>query len=229
MTKQQTLANGQGGAQQQPEPVEAAPVAQRQRSSPALRKAGAIASRPLVVLGVFALAYAGLGYQYFQTAQRGANLDGQIEARQATIRLPESSSVDVTSELAAWGAAREEAENSRVTALPDSEILARTLEAAEESGVAVHVQGSLPSSPVQINEITYLATPLNLRAQGEADALQLFLARIEKGTFETIELQDAMIGRQTEGYVLTIKAVVYSQPAAEAKEVTGESGVAVES
>jgi hypothetical protein len=168
--------------------------------------------KPLVLAGMFSVGYLAIGFQYYNTVTQEGHTDTIIEARRAVLSRPAPDSLKASYEAIAWGAARDAAISVRVPTLPHSELVARTLATADEFGVTVFTEGALPSAPAFLNGTDYIVTPLNIKAIGQFEDLQKFLARLERGTLETLEVKNATLSKDQDGYVMTLLALVYSEP-----------------
>ncbi|GEM_PF-3365423 len=167
--------------------------------------------KPIVLIGMFAVVYLAIGFQYYNATTQEGHTDSIIEARQTVLSRPAPDSRKASYEAVAWGAARDAAISVRVPTLPHSELVARTLATADEFGVTVFTEGALPSAPAQLNGTDYIVTPLNIKAIGKFEDLQKFLARLERGTLETLEVKNSTLSKDQDGYVMTLLALVYSE------------------
>ncbi len=204
---------------------DAAPVAQAPADGPqddAPREAGRVrvaaqlaarhARQPLVLLALFAAAYGVFGYQYYKTSQEQSSLSGQLEKKKFEAGIPLPANGDTATELELVGKAIELINSITIPEMLDSEIMSQALDAALANNVEIHMEGTLPSAVEELNGDQYIATPIQMRADGTLADLQLFLQELETDTFETIKIRDTVVNRNESGYSMTIQATVYSEP-----------------
>jgi hypothetical protein len=166
----------------------------------------------LVVLGPFVLAFAAMGFMYYQASQAGADHQSAINAAQSSLAAQPDNPDALRSALSGWTAALEAADEMRVQAQFDSSLLAAIMAVAEASGTTLVSAGLQSDAVATIDENQYLSTPIRLRVNGTLDVIRDFIGRLEDGAVVALEVQSSEITFGLLDYSAVINAAVFSQP-----------------
>lgn len=163
---------------------------------------------PLIVLILFGYLY--LAFSYLQANRETADLQFRADASGAALRRPSPDPAPLEAELDAATSRLEALTTSRVTSIPEEDIVKLTLLAAGETGVVVTSAGTRSDSFLQKGGEQVRATPFFVRAIGSLEQIEAFLAAIEFGPVETLEVQSALVTEEGSSRALTLAAVIYS-------------------
>lgn len=187
-------------------PSEKSPPTEEKSPSRAVR----LMRNPLALIALILVGYAGMALWYVRADREASDLQFRADTSRAALRRP---SPDVTP----LALALEEAESdlasltaSRVTSIPEEDLVRQTLQAAAEAGVVVTSAGTRADTFVQKGGEKVRATPFFVRATGTLDQIEAFLAAMELGRVETLELQSALVTEEKGARALTLAAVIYS-------------------
>ena len=177
---------------------------------------------PLSLIALVLLGYGLLALSYMQADRKAADLRFKVDGSRAALRraAPEVDPIEL--ELADAESALAALKSSRVTTIPEEILVQQTLAAAADTGVVVTSAGTRADTFVQKGGEKVRATPFFVRATGTLDQIEAFLAAMELGQVETLELQSALVVAEGASRALTLAAVIYSHlPLEEA--ATGEA------
>ncbi len=167
--------------------------------------------RPFVIGAIFALAYVSVGVIYLQGLQENRTLTGDLNARQSVLSLQLPADHELQGALSTWTEAIQAASRLQVPELADSDLLERTLDAAGQSGVIVFSAGTTQDGEEDVNGESYQTSPVLIRATGGLPNLMNFVSVLEGGAIEAFEIKNSLLTTIENDYVLTLRAVVFSQ------------------
>jgi hypothetical protein len=165
---------------------------------------------PLTLIALILIGYLVLGVRYVQENRKIADLQYRSDANRAALRRPPPEVTASESDLVEAQATLEAMKTGRVTTIPEEDLVQLTLAAAAQTGVTVTSAGTRADAFVQKEGEKVRATPFFIRATGNLDQIQAFLAAMEFGRVETLELQSALVTEEKGVHVLTLAAVIYS-------------------
>lgn len=167
--------------------------------------------RPFVIGAIFALAYVSVGVIYLQGLQENRTLTGDLDARRSVLSVRLPADQELKGALSTWTEAMQAASRLQVPELADSDLLERTLDAAGESGVIVFSAGTTQDGQEEVNGESYATSPVLIRATGGLPNLMHFVSLLEGGAIEAFEIKNSLLTTVESDYVLTLRAVVFSQ------------------
>lgn len=165
---------------------------------------------PLALVVLILLGYAGMALWYVQTDREATDLQFRADASRAALRRPPPDVALLESELAEAESKLDSLRSGRVTSIPEEDLVQQTLLAAAETGVVVTSAGTRADTFVQKGGERVRATPFFIRATGTMEQIEAFLAAMELGRVENLELQSALITDEARSRALTLAAVIYS-------------------
>ncbi|MBI2964679.1 MAG: hypothetical protein HYY34_00585 [Chloroflexi bacterium] len=165
---------------------------------------------PLTLIALILVGYLVLGVRYVQENRKIADLQYRADANRAALLRPPPEVSAAEADLVEAQATLEALKTGRVTTIPEEELVQLTLLAASQTGVAVTSAGTRSDTFVQKEGEKVRVTPFFIRATGNLDQIQAFLAAMEFGRVETLELQSALVTEEKGIHALTLAAVIYS-------------------
>jgi len=183
-----------------------------------LIRAGRLLVNPLVVLGVFVIAYAALGMMYYQAYSRESEHQSAINAAQSSLAAQPDDPAALRAALAGWTSALEAADQMRVQAKFDSALLSQLMDVADSTGVSLVSAGLQSDSVSVIAENEYLSTPIRLRVNGTLEVIRDFIGQLEDGAIEALEVQRSEVTLEAGRYSAIVNVAVFSQPASLGEE-----------
>ncbi|MBI4307133.1 MAG: hypothetical protein HY678_12515 [Chloroflexi bacterium] len=167
---------------------------------------------PFTLVGAIALGYVVLGVLYVQADGKTAELERRAQVNRAALRRPMLDLENLEADLRETEGSIEELKSRRVSSIPEEDLVQQTLSAARQAGITVSSAGTRVETTVDRDGGKVRAPPFFLRATGAIEQIEQFLAAMEKGSVETLEIQSALVTRETNVHVLTLSAVIYSHP-----------------
>ena len=96
--------------------------------------------------------------------------------------------------------------------LNSTSILDTIIDLAEANQVKIVTTRSQLASEKQVGGRTFIALPFYLRAEGEFSQLMVFLAEMEKETFDTIVIKSVKFAQGTDSFTLDLQFLIYICP-----------------
>jgi hypothetical protein len=135
-------------------------------------------------------------------------------ARASSARLALSRPAPQTGQLAlalqGWQLMLLTAEAGAVEPMADTDLVQRTLDLAEQSGMIVIEAGTRTEMAEEIGGRSYRAVPYIVKARGSLSAAERLLYGLERHLSDTIEISDAIVTNDGDEYLLSVSSVVYS-------------------
>lgn len=184
--------------------------APRAKSLERLERLFRLLRTPLTLVALILVGYLVLAVLYVRENGKVADLQYRADANQAALRRPPPGVSAMESDLVQAQATLESLRTGRVTTIPEEDLVQLTLLAAAQTGVTVTSAGTRSDTFVQKEGEKVRATPFFIRATGNLDQIEAFLAAMEFGRVETLELQSALVTEEKGVHALTLAAVIYS-------------------
>lgn len=186
-----------------------------------LRAIVRLARAPFPYLALLVALHLAVGYRYLTLNADRSDLERRIGASSAALRKPAPDLPGLELTLEQTEARLEELKGSRTRSTLEEDLFQYTLRTAARTGVAVTGGGTRADTVVTRGGQRVRATPFFLIAKGSLEQLRVFLAEMESGSLETLEIQSAAVESDGTGQTLTLSAIIYSHlPYAEAVEPT---------
>jgi hypothetical protein len=185
-------------------------VAAHGRRTPLRARLAHAARSPLMLMAIALAGYAALALMYVRADRAAADLQFRADASRAALRRAPPDPGPLEAKLAEAEARLEAVRSKRVLAIPEEVLVQHTLRAAAETGVAVTSAGTRSDTFVQRGGERVRATPFFVRATGTLEQIEAFLAAMERGQVDTLEVQSALVTEEGAGRALTLSAVIYS-------------------
>lgn len=186
-----------------------------------LRSVMRLARTPFPYIALLVALHLAVGYRYFAHNADRSDFERRIGASSAALRkaAPDLPGLELT--LEQTEARLEELKASRARSTLEEDLFQYTLKTATRTGVAVTGGGTRSDAVVIRGGQRVRATPFFMIARGPLEQLQVFLAEMESGSLETLEIQSTAVEADGTGHALTLNAIVYSHlPYEEAGEPT---------
>lgn len=180
-----------------------------------------LARTPFPYIALLVALHLVVGYRYVASNAERSDLERRIGTSSAALRRATPDLAGLERSLEQTAARIEELEGHRTRSTLEEDLFQHTLKTAASVGVAVTNGGTRSDTIVVRGGQRVRATPFFLTARGSLEQLRVFLADMESGSMETLELQSATVDSDGTSHTLALSAVIYSHlPYNEAAEPT---------
>jgi len=175
-----------------------------------LRSLARRAWHPLAALVILGVAYVALGGVYYASGRGLQESSERVASARLALSRPAPQAGQLTLALRGWELVLASARSSRVGAIPDTELVRRTLGLADTAGVTVIDAGTRPEFVEDIDGLPYRAVPYLVKARGSLPEIENFLHLAESGLVDTLEVHGAIVTDDGDEYVLVLSCIVYN-------------------
>ncbi len=175
-----------------------------------LRSLARLVWHPLAALVILGAAYIALGGVYYASGRGLQESSERAASARLALSRPAPQAGQLTLALRGWELVLASARSSRVGAIPDTELVRRTLDLADTAGVTVIDAGTRPEFVEDIDGRPYRAVPYLVKARGSLPEIENFLHLAESGLVDTLEVRGAFVTDDGDEYVLVLSCIVYN-------------------
>ncbi len=181
----------------------------------------------LLLGGLLAIAYVGMGVSILREQRDQEALASQIDAGEGALAAADQSRRELEDLEARLSTAEQElalAETAYPSELDSSVVLETVLAQANESRARVLKVDSQPATTVADETATYSVLSLKLDVEGNFIQLAAFLAALEGGGLSASKTGDFTLEKEGERYTLSLEVLTYARSAtdeAPASEAVG--------
>lgn len=165
---------------------------------------------PVAALAILGVAFAVLGALHLAAGRQMEESSRRVASARQALSRPAPQADQLSLVLRGWEVVLIAARSSRVAPLADAELVRRTLELADASGVALIDAGTRPEFVEDIDGRPYRAVPYLVKTRGSLPGTEAFLHAMESSLVDTLEIRGSVVTADRDGYILTLSAVVYS-------------------
>ena len=178
----------------------------------AVRLAAWHARRTVIFVPVFGVVFLAIGFMWIQGLQAESTLNARSKQLSILLDQPAPQPEDLLRQADGWDAAYRVVMAERVARPADSELIARVIKAAADSGVLITETGTTLDSEATIENESYTATPVLISAIGTMESIKAYLQLLETSEFASFGIEAANIEEGLAGYQLTLRGLFYSLP-----------------
>ena len=165
-----------------------------------------------IVLGLLLIGYFPLSYTYVTSFRDYNALQDQISTKEANLAEPEPPTARLENDFRTWSAAFEAASSEQDLQLQDSELVERLITISVDNNVRLESLSTSTSVLVPVGDELYDATPILMRTTGPIAAIESFISVLEDGPVEALEIQNALVAPEENGFSGTVRALVFNRP-----------------
>jgi hypothetical protein len=168
--------------------------------------------RALVFLPIFGVVFLAIGYMWLQGVRAESELNTQSKSLSILLDQPSPEPGLLLRQVDGWEVAYQVALDGSVARPDDSDLIARVIDAATDSGLMIVETGTTLDSVATIENESYTATPVLISAIGTIDEIDSYLQSLETSEFASFGVEAASIEKGLVGYQLTLRGIYYSLP-----------------
>ena len=178
----------------------------------ASRMVGLQLRRTVVFVSIFVVMYLVTGSLWYQGVQAERALNAESELQLTLLSQPAPKPELLLKQVEGWDTAYQVTLDQRISRPEDSDLIGRVIDAAHAAGLVVLETGTNDDGITTLENDSYTATPVLLKANGTLDGIERFLNVLETDMFAAFEVQASMFNADEVGYLLTLRGVFYSLP-----------------
>ena len=178
----------------------------------------------MVFVPLFGVIFLAIGFMWFQSNLEESRLNAQSKNLSILLDQPAPRPEILVQQANGWDIAYNVVMDGRVSRPQDSDLIARVLDAAADSGLVVIETGTTVDGVEVIRNESYTATPILISAIGLLEDIEAYLAQLENSEFASFGVESSNIEQNAVGYQLTLRGLYYSLPENFGQEADFEDG-----
>lgn len=162
----------------------------------------------VIIGGVALLIVAGLYAHNWNSLNQ---VNGQVDEARASLAVPGPDVPPLDEQLLAWESALSNAIDARIDPSDDSEFVRTVLGISLDTGVTLVTASAQREVVEDIEGQDFGAAPYLVRVSGEMAEIQKFLAKLESGIVETLEVTSSVATRDRDRFMVSVGVVVRNE------------------